>query len=198
MSATNDLIGSHDLLIDELSADVCLVLVPRRRRRPIERDIPALGAHDELRPRDLARRQRLLNRGPDGMLGSLASIVDRRIDQVDAGRDRGANGRLIRRVVGVGAVAEVGADPDRRDRGPERGLPEVVRREVLRETLTVVSGAGVGRAELRSRPCRSVATERGIGGRFGMTGVQVLPARRRSSQVARPASPLRDTCRAHT
>jgi hypothetical protein len=42
MSAGDDFLRTHDLLIDELTPNVGLVLLARRWRRAIERDISAL------------------------------------------------------------------------------------------------------------------------------------------------------------
>ena len=57
VSTANDLIGLQNLLIDELALNVALVLLARRWRGAIERDISALGTDYELVARTRRRRQ---------------------------------------------------------------------------------------------------------------------------------------------
>ena len=147
VSTTDDLIGSNDFLIDELPAHIAQVFVARRWRRAVERDVPALRAHHELLARRGTRGDDLLNRRTDGALGPLASVVDRRIDQVDARADRGVNGRLVRCVVRVRVVAQIRSDPDRRHGRTERGGAKEVRSERRFEPPPKPRGAGLRRTQ---------------------------------------------------
>src|SRR5262245_53149063 len=72
MAAADDLIGTENLLVDELASNVTLVVLSTRWRRSIQRDISAFGADYELVSRCHAGRQHLLDRRADGALGTLA------------------------------------------------------------------------------------------------------------------------------
>ena len=59
----------------------------------------------------------VLDSGPEGAaedaLRALASVIDRRVEQIDSRLERGTNGRGVPPIVRVVALAEVSAETDR-------------------------------------------------------------------------------------
>jgi len=60
----------------------------------------------------------------------LASIIDRGVDQIDAGFNRMGHRSLIRFIVGVSALAEISANTKGGDGNPERGPSKKTRLEI--------------------------------------------------------------------
>src|SRR5262245_51073451 len=113
MATADDVLGRYDAWIDERTLQVREIVLARRWRRGIEWDVAALGEDAYLVALDHAIRDGGTKGIPDRPLGSLAAVVDRRIDDVDAALERGTNGRSVAGVVSVVALAQVGADPER-------------------------------------------------------------------------------------
>ena len=90
----------------------------------VVREVAALGRDEDLVAPRGAGRERLRQRAADGALALLAAVVDRRIEDVDAGAEPGRDARLVARVHRRAVVAEVRAQADRGQRESHR-LPEV-------------------------------------------------------------------------
>jgi hypothetical protein len=113
MPAGDEVFGFEDA---RLHVHVAHVLGGIDRNRPVEREVAALRAEDELiaarHVLALERHQHLT----DQPLAALGAVVDRGVEQVAAEME-GVDDRLaIACVGGVVLVAQVGAEADRRDR----------------------------------------------------------------------------------
>src|SRR5438270_8199237 len=139
----------QDLRVDELAAHVSPVFFARGGRSAIEGDVSSLRTDHDLVACRSSGSDQLLNGGANAPLGSLAAIVDRGVDQVNAGGDCRLDGGFIRGVVSVGAFAEVCADAEGRDAESRRGGTIKVGKKSPGEAVAESAGAGVGRAQAR-------------------------------------------------
>src|SRR5208337_77487 len=117
MAAGNDLLHADDAGVQEF-----LLEIGRRVRRffAIEGQETALGGQDDFVALDFAGGNQCCQRLGDGAFASLVSVIDGRIDDVDAHQHRLRDGLSVTRIVGGGGLAEVGADAD-------GGNPETLR-----------------------------------------------------------------------
>ena len=138
------------------SSSRAIWLGTRGRRGIIEREIAALRADDDFVACDIACGEGFPEGRADGALGSLAPIVDRGIDEVDAVAERMIDGGGIPIVLGVVTLAEVGTDADRRDQGAAGDRAVEVGREAILEASGIAQRS-VGRrpAPQPRRPLRS-------------------------------------------
>lgn len=146
MPIDDQLAGRNDPGIDILPLDVRLVLGARGGRRAVEGEVAPLRADDDLVARDFLRRDRFTQRGADGTLRTLAPVVDRRVEDVEAASQRLPDRLRVACVVRVVAFPEIGTGTDRRYREVGGDRPEVIGREAGDEALAVTPRAGAARA----------------------------------------------------
>src|SRR5215468_6080932 len=146
MTAANDVLGSHNAGIDERALQVRQIVSPGPWSSCIERDVPALRANDYL----IAADHSIGDGGTKSVahcpLRSLATVIDRGIDDVDASLERHTNGGSVFGVVGVVALAQVGSDPERRGGQSAGKRPKEITGEAIGEPLLKPCSAGRARA----------------------------------------------------
>src|SRR5688572_28235707 len=113
MTTAGDILGGNDAGIHERLVEVPQVVLAACRGGGVQRDVPALRTDDDLVACGRSRRDRLAQYGADRALGALASIVDRRVDDVDASVERATHGYSVPRVIDIVAFAEIRADAQR-------------------------------------------------------------------------------------
>ena len=112
MPTTGDIFCRNDTGLDEGVLQICEILLAGRRSGRVERDVSALRANDDLVASDNTGSDRFIKHATNNTFRTLASIVCRRIDEVDACFERRADSLRITRVICIVAFAEVGTDPD--------------------------------------------------------------------------------------
>ncbi len=101
--------------VDDSGSNECVlnVMTGIRRHAPVKGQISGLGCDDEFVARGRTRRCEVAKRLADGALAALESIVDCRIDYIDAEFDRPDNGFPVGFVRCLVGLAQVCADSDR-------------------------------------------------------------------------------------
>ena len=133
MAAGDDLLLTQHFRREKLAFQEGSIRLPRQGGRAVERDVPAFGADDQLLAPHRGVAEQSLNRRSERTLRPLVPIVDRGIDQIDAGRDGGAHRALVRRVVRFRTLAGVDPNSDRGDVEALEGSIEPIG-EAVRET----------------------------------------------------------------
>src|SRR5687768_12154386 len=127
MSTGDDVIRGQQPRLEILAAKILLVRLAGGRRLAFERDVTAFGANEDLVARSVASRDREAQGTPHCPLGTLAAVVDRRIEDVDACGERACGGFLVRGIIVIIGLSQIGTEPDGRNGGTEAAdVTEVV------------------------------------------------------------------------
>ena len=120
MTSGDNVVRLKNLRIEKVFANVLSIFLTSCWGSQLERDVPGLAADHELVPRNVARGEHGLNRRADRPFGPLASVIDRRVDQIGPRAYSVRHGPFIRFVVGVSVLAEISANTNRGDGDSER------------------------------------------------------------------------------
>ena len=169
MATRHHIVRPHDSRTVILAVEEAAIAFLGRRRSPLERYVPAFRAHDDLFARNVTARDHGPQRIADRTLGALASIVDRRVEDIHSPLERGSHGCRVARVLGVLAFPEVCAQPERRDDHPTGERAIKVIRLILGEPPSELSRALGGRASFDQglQDFRATHCKRGYGRRSG-------------------------------
>ena len=115
VSPAHEVVASDDARPDERLIQPDLVVLARCGRRAVQGDVAALRTNHQFVAPRFASGDHRFERAADHTLRSLTAIIARRIDQIHAVGDRGAQRLRVAHVVRVGAIAQVRADTERAD-----------------------------------------------------------------------------------
>src|SRR4029078_2552686 len=110
--ATDDFGGTHHTAVEVLGCEKRIVKVPRGRRCSVERDVSALGCHDDLVTSCCLLVDRAAYCSARCALRALTAIVDCGIDQIETTLDTSSEDSRISCVFVIVEVTEVGAHTD--------------------------------------------------------------------------------------
>src|SRR6266446_8849028 len=145
MATLHDFIGLENSRLNVLAIEI---FVGVRGHGTIGGEIAAFGAQDEFVAREAFLRK-LLEGGADAALAALETIVDGRVDNVEAILDGGDYGGGVGAVGFVVGLAEVGADAQGRKRQPV-GFTKVSGGCEAPESIGVPFGAFSGGVRIHS------------------------------------------------
>ena len=110
MSAAHQVRGAQYPAVQVLLPHVQLVQLARGRGRAIQGDVASLGAEHHLVATQQPVADQVLQHAADDALRPLAAIVDRGVDDVDAGAEGSAQRVRVHSVRGIIAIAQIGAE----------------------------------------------------------------------------------------
>src|SRR6185437_507176 len=110
VAARNQLVGAYDSRFEILTRDVRTVLLLARGRRRVQRQITAVGRHED--PRVAIAVAPVAQHTPDHPLGSLPALVARRIHVIHTQLDRPPQRAIVSRVFLACRSAQCRSDPE--------------------------------------------------------------------------------------